>query len=153
MTLPSPSGLFTGAVVPAALVFLLACPREAFAQSETPAASQPAAMAQSADQDHIVSSQDLQEKIESSSADRQKDIDTLTQFLSTPEADRAMRDAHVDAKQVRLAIPTLSDPELANLSARARQAHKDFSAGLLGIGSLTLIIILIIVIIILVAVH
>ena len=55
--------------------------------------------------------------------------------------------------QVQKAIPTLSDRELADLSARATDTQQKFSAGVLGVGLLTLIIIVIAVIIIVAIVH
>ena len=58
-----------------------------------------------------------------------------------------------DAGQVRDAVPTLSDKELADLAVRSSRAQQDFSAGLLGVGLFTLIILLIIVIIVVAAVH
>ncbi len=132
------------ALIPAALVVALACPRYAIAQAAAP---------QAADQDHIVSSDALQQQVESSSADRQKNIDTINELLSTPQAERVMRDHHIDARQVHEAVPTLSDRELGDLATRASHAQHDFSAGLLGIGLFTLIILLIIVIIVVAVVH
>src|SRR6266853_4715975 len=106
MNLRSPFALLIRAILPAILVVLLAMPSASVAQTSDP---------QAADQDHIVTSLALQQQVQTSSADRQRNIDTVTQFLSSPQADRAMHDAKVDAKQVRSAIPTLSDQELANL--------------------------------------
>ena len=111
--------------------------------------SVPAARAQ----DHVVSSQALQQQIQTNTATRQQNIDTLTKFLSTPTADHAMRDHHFDPVKVRTAIPTLSDQELANLASRANDAQQKFSAGLLGLGMLLIILIAIVVIIVVVAVH
>jgi len=105
------------------------------------------------DQDHIVSSQALQEQAVSATAARQKHIDTLTEILKTPTAQKAMHDAKVDPVQVKNAIPTLSDDELANLSGRVTKAQSDFSAGIIGIGLFTLIILVVILIIIVAAVH
>ena len=105
------------------------------------------------DRDHIVSSQALQEQAVSATAARQKHIDTLTEILKTPTAQKAMRDAKVDPVQVKSAIPTLSDDELANLSGRVTKAQSDFSAGIIGIGLFTLIILVVILIIIVAAVH
>ena len=136
--------ILTRALVPAALVVTLAWPASTFAQ---------AVETQPPNQDHIVSSQALQQQVGSSTADRQKNIDTINELLSTPQAARAMRDHHIDAKHVRDAVPTLSDKELADLSARASKAQHDFDAGILGVGLLSLIIILIIVIIVVAAVH
>jgi cobalamin biosynthesis Mg chelatase CobN len=102
-------------------------------------------------EDHIVSSQALQQQVENSSAARQSDISNLTNFLSTPQAEQAMRSAKVDPVQVRTAIPTLSNAELANLSQRATHAQQQFSAGMIGTGMLLVIVIAIVVVIILIA--
>jgi hypothetical protein len=139
MKLSKLSALFLRAVVPAVLIVVLAYPSGILAQSES--------------QEHIVSSQALEQHLEASSETRQKDIATLTSFMSTPTADRAMRDAHIDPVQVQKAIPTLSDRDLASLSARTNDAQQKFSAGVLGTSTLTLIIVLIAVIIIVAIVH
>jgi len=104
-------------------------------------------------QDHVVTSQALQQQVQSSAAARQQNIDTLTRFLSTPEAERAMQSHHFDAVKVRSAIPTLSDAELADLSARANTAQQQFAGGFIGMGLLLVLIIAIVVIIVVVAVH
>lgn len=126
-------------VVPIALLLLLASPLNLF--------SQPSA------EDHIVSSQALQQQVETSSATRQKNIATVKGFLASPQAERAMRDAHMNPAQVRTAIPALSDQELANLSARAADAQQKFAAGMLSNDMLLLVILLVAVIIIVAAVH
>ena len=136
--------LLTRALIPAALVATLTWPAGSFAQAVAP---------QARSEDHIVSSSALQQRVENSSADRQQNIAAINRLLSTPQAEKVMRDRHIDAEQVRSAVPTLSDRELANLSARASKAQHDFDAGLLGVGLLTLIILLIIVIIVVAAVH
>jgi hypothetical protein len=139
MKLPRISILFLHAVVPAVLVALMANPLGALAQSAAP--------------DHVVSAQVLQHNLEASSAARQKNIDTLSKFMSTPTAEKAMRDAKIDPVQVQKAIPTLSDQELTNLSARAADSQQKFSAGVLGPSMLTLIIVLIAIIIIVAIIH
>ncbi|HZZ40040.1 MAG TPA: hypothetical protein VFE06_12975 [Acidobacteriaceae bacterium] len=100
---------------------------------------------------HLVSPDQLQQQVQDATATRQADIDNLTRFLSTPTAEKGMRDAKIDPVQVRTAIPTLSDQELANLSQRATSAQQAFTAGTLSNNDL-LIIILILVVVILVAV-
>ena len=124
---------------PFALLAALSCP--AFAT------------AQAASDDHIVSAQALQHQVVNSAATRQANIDTLNTMLTTPVAQKAMHDAKVDPVQVKNAIPTLSDDELANLAGRVTKAQSDFSAGFMGIGLFTLIILLVIVIIVVAAVH
>jgi hypothetical protein len=130
-----------------ALLLALVCSTQASAQGADPA-SNPAL-----NQDHIVSSQALQQQVVTAANTRQKNIDTLTGLLKTPTARKAMHDAKVDPVQVKNAIPTLSDEELANLSGRVTKAQSDFSAGLLGIGLFTLIILVVILIIVVSVVH
>jgi hypothetical protein len=126
-------------IIPAALAFLLVCPTNIFAQA--------------APADHLVSPQAMQQQVESVSQTREQNIRTVTDFLSTPIAEHAMRDAHYDPVQVRTAIPTLSDQELSDLSSRATDAQQKFSAGYIGQGLLTLIIICVVIIIIVAIIH
>ncbi|HEY2471757.1 MAG TPA: hypothetical protein VGI45_28485 [Terracidiphilus sp.] len=139
MKLPRISTLLLHAVAPAVLVALVANPL--------------GVLAQSASADHVVSAQALQQNLEASSAARHRNVETLTKFMSSPTAEKAMRDAKIDPVQVQKAIPTLSDQELANLSARAADAQQKFAAGALTNNMLVLIIVLIAVIIVVAIVH
>lgn len=130
--------LFVQAAAPALLIVSLSYPASLMAQSP---------------EEHIVSSQTLQQNLETSSSTRRTNIQTVTEFMSTPTAEKAMRDAKIDPVQVRKAIPTLSDRELAELSARATDTQQKFSAGVLGTSMLTLIIVLIAIIIIVAIIH
>lgn len=103
--------------------------------------------------DHIVSAQALQQSVQKQADTRQKNIATVQGIFKTPLAQRAMKMEHVDPAQVQKAIPTLSNSELANLSARATSAQQDFAAGRLDNETLLLIIIAMLFIIILVAIH
>jgi Flp pilus assembly protein TadB len=126
-------------LAPAALLLAFATPRTITAQA--------------ADQDHVVSSQALDQQLANSSATRQQNIETLQKLMETPTAQKAMHDAKVDPQQVKSAIPTLSDDELANLSARANNAQHDLAAGYIGPGLFTIIILAVIVIIIIIVIH
>ena len=137
-TSPLFSVILRGAV-PAALAVSLACP--------------PDILAQAAPQDHLVTPQTLQQQVESATQTRQQNIRTVADFLSTPMADRALRDAHFDPVQVRTAIPTLTDQELQSLASRTADAQQRFAAGALSQGMLTLIIVLVAVIIIVAIIH
>ncbi len=130
-------------LAPLALLLAFLCATQTLAQAVDPASNQ----------DHIVSSQVLQQQVVTSAAARQKNIETLTELLKTPTAQKAMHDAKVDPVQVKNAIPTLSDDELANLSGRVTKAQSDFSAGLIGIGLFTIIILVVILIIIVAVIH
>lgn len=100
---------------------------------------------------HLVSPAQMQQQMQSATAARQTNIDTLTRFLSTPTAVHAMKSRGIDPVQVKDAIPNLSNSELASLSARAAHAQQDFAAGNLSNNDL-LIIILVLVVVILLAV-
>jgi hypothetical protein len=128
-----------------ALISFLASSSALSAQATAPAP------AQNPDQaTHLVSPAQLDQQVQSSRVTRQKEIRNLTQFLSTPMAEKAMKDAKIDPVQVKTAIPSLSDAELADLSSRADQAQRDFAAGMSN--NTLLIIILVIVVVILIAV-
>ncbi len=133
------STLFLRGIVPAALTFVLVCPADVVAQT--------------AQSDHLVTPQALNEQVQNSAQSREQNIRTVTDFLSTPTAERAMQDAHFNPIEVRTAIPTLSDHELQNLAMRASDAQQKFAAGAFGVGLLTLLIIIVVVIIVVAAVH
>jgi CHASE3 domain sensor protein len=127
------------AVVPSALMLLMSMPADAFAASPA--------------QEHLVSPQAMQQQMADSASARQKNIETINNFLSSPEADRAIRDAHYSPEQVRSAIPSLSDQELASLAARSTDAQQKFSAGALTRPELALIVIAFVVLIVVIIVH
>ncbi|MGA8111643.1 MAG: hypothetical protein WB974_19545 [Acidobacteriaceae bacterium] len=116
-------------------------------------ASAPALWAQPTQNNHLVSPAQLQQQVENATATRQQNIDTLNRFVSTPQALRAMKDAKIDPAQVKTAIPTLSNSELADLSGRAQHAQRQFAAGGLGTLAIAIIIIAVVLIILLAAYH
>lgn len=136
----------------AALITLFASSSALRAQN--PASNKTTTAVQSAAPDaHLVTPAQLNSQVQASTATRQKQVEGLTQFLSTPQAEKAMKDAKIDPVQVKTAIPTLSNAELADLSARADRAQHDFAAGGLGTLALTLIILAIVLIILLAVYH
>ena len=139
MKLPFLSMIFVRGVVPAVLVPLLAYPTGLFAQV--------------AADDHLVTSEALQHQVQLSSAERAQDIANVTAFLSTPVAERAMRDSKIDPVQIRTAVPTLSDQELKNLASRTADAQNKIAAGGLTSLALTLIILGVIIIIVVAIFH
>lgn len=120
-------------VIPATLAVLMACPPGVRALD-----------------DHLMTTQNLQQETMKAQQDREKNIETVTNFLSTPTAEKAMRESHFDSAQVRRAIPTLSDQELANLASRSADAQKQFAAG--SLTPLEMIIVVIAVVVIIVAI-
>lgn len=105
-------------------------------------------------QNHIVAPSQIQSDVAASSAARQKNQEQVKSFLSSPEAERAMKSAHVDYRQVTGAVSQLSDSDLAQLATRSAKAQKDFAAGTIDNHDLLLIIVAIAaLILIIVAVH
>ena len=110
------------AVIAIVLVGIFIVPTEAIAQS------------------HVVSPADLQKQVVAASQARQQNLEAVQNLLSTPAAEKAMKSAKIDARQVKTAVASLDDQELAQLAARANKAQADFSAGELSTRDLTLII-------------
>lgn len=80
-------------------------------------------------QAHVVSPADLQQETMAASQARQRNLQTVTQFLSSQRAQKALRSAHMDPTQVKTAVSSLSDQELAQLASRSTRAQADFAAG------------------------
>jgi hypothetical protein len=95
-------------------------------------------------QSHVVTPADLQREVVAASQARQHNLETVQQFLSTPAAEKAMKSAQVDPQQVKTAVSTLSDQELARLAARADKAQADFAAGRISDRDLIIIILAIV---------
>jgi hypothetical protein len=91
-------------------------------------------------QSHVVSPADLQKEAVAASQVRQHNLDSVQRLLSTPAAEKALKSAKMDTQQVKTAVSTLSDQELAQLAARADKAQADFAAGDLSERDLILII-------------
>lgn len=89
---------------------------------------------------HVVNPADLQKEMVASSQARQHNLETVRQFLSSPLAEKAMKSARVDPQQVKTAVSTLNDQELAQIAARASKAQADFAAGSLSDRDLIFII-------------
>jgi hypothetical protein len=102
-------------------------------------------------QSHVVSPGDIQNDVSNASAARQQNQKRVENFLSSQEAQRAMKSAKIDPQQVTNAVSQLNNAELASLAARSAQAQRDFAAGnidnhdllliLVGIAILILIIV------------
>jgi hypothetical protein len=91
-------------------------------------------------QSHVVSPADLQKATTAASQVRQHNMDSIQRLLSTPTAEQALKSAKMDPQQVKTAVSTLNDQELAQLAARADKAQADFAAGSLSQRDLILII-------------
>jgi hypothetical protein len=101
-------------------------------------------------QSHVVGPADLQREVMAASLARQHHLETVRQFLSTPIAEKAMKSAQVDPQQVKAAVSTLDDKELAEIAARADKAQAEFAAGALGERDLIWIILAIVVLVLII---
>ncbi|MGC2697047.1 MAG: PA2779 family protein [Candidatus Angelobacter sp.] len=101
-------------------------------------------------QSHVVSPADLQQQAVAASQARQHNIETVQHLLSTATAEKAMKSAKMDPQQVKTAVSTLNDQDLAQLAARADKAQADFAAGTLSQRDLILIILAIAVLILII---
>src|ERR1700756_3276278 len=129
---------FVRALVTTALVTIFAIPQSLVAQSS----------------EHVVSPTELQKAVADASQKRQQNLDTLNQFFSSEKAQQAMQSAHQDPEQVKKAITSLSDDELAQLASRAKNAQADFAAGRVDDHDLLIILVCIAaLVLIIVAVH
>jgi len=101
-------------------------------------------------QSHVVSPADLQKQVTAASQVRQHNLETVQHFLATPTAEKAIKSANMDPQQVKTAVSTLNDQDLAQLAARSDKAQADFAAGNLTERDLVLIILAIAVIILII---
>ena len=99
-------------------------------------------------QSHIVSPGELHQQVVTSSRIRQQNIEQIDRFFSSPLALKALRDHHIDSKQVKTAVARLSDDDLARVAARTENAQRDFAAGVITDHLLILIVIVIAVVLV-----
>jgi c-di-GMP-related signal transduction protein len=129
---------FVRALVTTALVTIFATPQSLIAQSS----------------EHLVSPTELQKAVVDASEKRQQNLDALDQFFSSEKAQRALESAHQNPEQVKKAVASLSDDELAQLASRANKAQTDFSAGRMDDHDLLIVLVCIAaLVLIIVAVH
>lgn len=105
-------------------------------------------------QNHVVSPSQMQQDLHSASAARQKNQEQIRSFLSSPEAQQALKTAKINPQQVTNAVSQLNDADLARLATRTAKAQKDFAAGTIDNHDLLLILVgIAVLILIIVAVH
>jgi hypothetical protein len=121
--MPSLMRQFVRAATASALAVVFMIPQESLAQS------------------HVVSPADLQNAVVATTQVRQRNIETIRQFVSSRTAEKALKSVHMDAKQVKESVSRLSDSELSQLAARASKAQADFAAGRLSDRDLIIILV------------
>src|ERR1700745_2619308 len=92
-------------------------------------------------QDHVVSPAQIQKDVAGASAEQQQNAGKLERFLSSKEAQQAMKNAHINEHAGKKARKELSDEDLAQLSARAEKAQREFAAGTLSDRDLLIILV------------
>jgi hypothetical protein len=90
---------------------------------------------------HVVSPSDLQQAAVQASAVRQQNVEQVRKFFSSEKANQALRSARMNPEQVKNAVSTLDDAELAQLASRTRKAQADFAAGTLSDRDLIIILV------------
>jgi hypothetical protein len=98
-------------------------------------------------EDHVVPLSELRENARSAGESRAKNIADIERVLSYPAAAQALEKSNVNQVQVKQAVATLSDQELARLADRARASEKDVQGGLI-VGILALIGLIVVIIIV-----
>ncbi len=116
---------FARTVTACGLVTIFAIPHSLFAQAA----------------EHVVSSAELQNAAVDASRARQQNLETLRAFFSSEKAQHALKSAHADPQQVKNAVASLSNDELARLASRVQKAQADFAAGKLSDRDLIVILI------------
>jgi len=99
---------------------------------------------------HVVSPSELQQAVVKASTVRQQNLDEVRQFFSSEKAQQALKSAHVNPEQVKSAVATLDDAELAQLASRVHKTQADFAAGSLSDRDLIIILVAVAVLILII---
>ncbi len=97
-----------------------------------------------------MSPSDLQRAAVQASNLRQQNVEQVRQFFSSEKAEQALRSAHMNPEQVKNAVSTLDDAELAQLAQRTQKAQADFAAGSLSDRDLIIILVAVAVLILII---
>lgn len=92
-------------------------------------------------QSHVASPTEIQKQVLAAGETRRHNEATVRQFVSTPQAAKAIKSAGMDPDRVKVAVSTLSDQELTQIAARAEKAQADFAAGSMGERDILLILV------------
>jgi hypothetical protein len=77
----------------------------------------------------VLSPTDIQKELVNATETRAKNREKVTELFSSKAAEKALKDAGMDPGQVKTAVATLNDAELAQLAARSDKIREDFAAG------------------------
>lgn len=102
-------------------------------------AAPPVLVAQAAQ--HVVGPAELSQAAVQSSNARKQNLSMVKDFVSSPKAQQALKDVHMNPEQVKNAVANLSDGELAQLASRVQKVQSDFAAGTLSDRDLLVILV------------
>lgn len=101
-------------------------------------------------QDHVVSPAEMQKEAVAATQARLHNVETVTQFLSSPRAKQALQSAHLSSAQVKTAVSKMSDEEVAQLASRVDKSQADFAAGNMSDRDLIIIILAVVALILII---
>jgi hypothetical protein len=101
-----------------------------------------------AQEQHVVALDQLKKDAARPAEARHANEAAVKDFLSSEQAQKALKSANLDLKQVDKAVSQLSDEDLAKLAERSRQAQREFAAGTLSDRDLLWIILVIVAVLI-----
>ena len=93
---------------------------------------------------HVVTLEELKKDAAQPAETRHANEAAVKQFLSSEPAQKTLKSANLDLKQVDKAVAQLSDEDLAKLADQSRQAQRDFAAGTLSNRDLLWIILIVV---------
>jgi hypothetical protein len=79
--------------------------------------------------EHVVGAAELRQSAVAASQARQQNLQAVKEFVSSAKAQQALKAAHMNPEQVKEAVASLSDAELAQLASRVHKSQADFAAG------------------------
>jgi len=103
-------------------------------------------------QQHVVTSEELNQQVARPAEARQANEEAVRHLLSSDAGQNALKSANVDYQRVDKAIGQLSDEEVAKLADRSRQAESDFAAGAISAKTLAYIILAVVVIVVIIVI-
>ena len=105
-------------------------------------------------QEHVVNPADIHKELVRATETRKQNRDKLNQLFSSKAAQKALKSAQLNPAQVKTAVSTLSDAELAQLASSADKLRDDFAAGRMSDRDLLIILVgIAVIILVIVAVR
>jgi hypothetical protein len=104
-------------------------------------------------QEHVVRPTDIHKELVNATERRNQNREKVSELFSSKAAEKALKGAGMDPGQVKAAVATLNDAELAQLAARSDKLREDFAAGRISDRDLLIILVVIgVIILVIVAV-